>query len=144
MINLYPRYQPQEFEIDDIFDVIENLSEFLAPAVAEIDSLPLSTMSMRICKWQTVPDKDTYLSLNLLVDLKNIPDFKLRVHDGYFSSCNNAIIDGDGFVDIKTDTESIRQALADIKNGTIPLHNRVDKIDYEKYPYTIQDEGEDY
>lgn len=144
MINMYPHYESQEFEIDDVPVLLENLHEFLAPMVKEKDTLPLSSACMRICKWQEVTNNsDTYLSILILVDLTNVDDFKLRVVDGYYSQLEKDICEGDGFVDIKTDETSIQQAFIHIKNGTIPLHNRIHKIDYEKHPYIVIDEDDD-
>ena len=139
MIQLYPHYEGPEMEIDDIPVLLENLHEFLAPV--KKDKLPLNTMAIRICKWQEVPNSDTYLSITLLVDLNNIDDFKLRVNEGYNSSLNG-LMEGDAFVDIKTDDASVNQALVNIKNGTIPLHNRVDKIDYTLHPYIREDDDD--
>lgn len=143
MIQLYPRYESQEFEIGDVPVLLENLHEFLAPVMNEKSELPLNTMSMRICKWQEIPESDTYLSITLLVDITKVDDFKLRVVEGYYSSLNNEMCETDAFVDIKTDMRSVQQALIHIKNGTIPLHNRVDKIDYETHPY-VREDDDDY
>lgn len=134
MIKLYPLYEAPEMEIDYIPILLKNLHEFLAPVMNAQEEIPLNTMAMRICKWQDVPDSDTYLSITLLVDLNSIDDFKLRVEEGYDSSLDG-IIEGDGFVDIKTDNVSIQQAILHIKNETVPLHNRVDRIDYALHPY---------
>jgi hypothetical protein len=49
------------------------------------------------------------------------------------------IMDTDGFLTIKGDRDSLKQAVAAILNGTIPLHNRDDVITEETCPYALLD-----
>jgi hypothetical protein len=67
-------------------------------------------------------------------------DLSIRVVDGYMTTdtdCEPGIVEGDGFIDIKSDETSIEQAIADIVKGAIPLHNRVEHIDFSNYPYIL-------
>lgn len=127
----------ENFNIDDVEWIVSNKEEFIIPYVAMKEEYPLKTLSIQLCDWHEYKD-DTYISISMMIDLDNIDDFSLRVNEGIYCNTNERIIDTDGFLDIKTDTESIQQAINDIKNKVIPLHNRVISISAVDYPYVIE------
>lgn len=124
----------ENFDIDDVEWIVSNKEEFIIPYVAMKEEYPLKTLSIQLCDWLEYKD-DTYISMSMMIDLDNIDDFSLRVNEGVYCNTNERIIDTDGFLDIKTDTESIQQAINDIKNKLIPLHNRGKTINITEYPY---------
>jgi hypothetical protein len=124
------------FSIDDVPIILDNIEEFIIPFVTNIDTYPIPNIDIQLCKWDTYID-DTYLSINLLIDLNNIQDYTVRVNEGFYCDTNKRIIDTDGFLDIKTDTLSISQAINDIHHKNIPLINRVKSIDYNLFPYAV-------
>lgn len=126
----------ENFNIDDVEWIVSNKEEFIIPYVAMKDEYPLKSLSIQLCDWYQFKE-DTYISISMMVDLDNIDDFSLRVNEGAYCNTNERIIDTDGFVDIKTDIDSIKQAINDIKNKHIPLHNRVQTISVEEYPYVV-------
>lgn len=133
-----------QFSIDDVDWIVSNKDEFIIPFVANKEDYPLSRISIQLCDWEEYKD-DGYVSVSMMINLDDINDFSLRVNDGYYCNTNERIIDGDGFLDIKTDSWSIRQAISDIKDKQLPLHNRVDNINAEDYPYMVEEEDdEDY
>ncbi len=138
-------FDNKQFNLDDIEWIINHKDEFIIPFVARKEEFPLSSISIQLCDWQDYKD-DTYISMDMMIDLDNIDDFSLRVHEGFYCNTNERIIETDGFLDIKTDTDSIRQAINDIKNKQIPLWNRVKNISVENYPYIVEHEDryEDY
>jgi hypothetical protein len=139
-MKLYPRVDSQDIHVDDVIHVIQNLDEFLAPTIKDKDKLPLSTISMRLTPWMNNSNQhNSYFSMVLLVDLNNIQDFGLRIVDGYFCNFNHDVLEGDGFADIKTDIESLKLVVEDLKIGNILLHNRCNQIDYNQYPYIIRE-----
>ena len=146
MINLYiPVYHDcSNFNIDDVDWIVNYKDEFIIPFVANQEEYTLPRISIQLCNWQEYKE-DSYVSVSMMIDLNNIDDFTLRVNEGYYCNTNERIIDGDGFLDIKTDPLSIRHAINDIKDKQLPLHNRVQNINVEDYPYMIEDEeGDDY
>jgi hypothetical protein len=144
MINLcIPiEYDSDNFTIYDVPVILENIDEFIIPIVAEKYRLPLTRVSVRLCKWFEYKD-DTYLSFNLLINLNDITEYSVRVNEGGYCSTNKRIIEFDGFVDIKTDSTSVNQAILDIRQKRIPLWNRVDKMNYEAFPYVVKDKDDD-
>jgi hypothetical protein len=139
MINIYipASIDCEKFNIDDVEWIVRNKEEFIIPYIAMKEEYPLPTISIQLCDWYEYND-DTYISIEMMINLDNIDDFSLRVNEGYYCNTNNRIIDGDGFVDIKTDSENIQKAINDIKNKQIPLHNRVHTINTHDYPYVIE------
>jgi hypothetical protein len=139
MINLYipVSIDCENFNIDDVEWIVRNKEEFIIPYIAMKEEYPLPTISIQLCDWYEYKD-DTYISIEMMINLDNIDDFSLRVNEGYYCNTNNMIIDGDGFVDIKTDSESIQKAINDIKNKQIPLRNKVHTINTHDYPYVIE------
>ena len=139
MINLYlpVSIDCEKFNIDDVEWIVNNKEEFIIPYIAIKDEYPLPTLSIQLCNWYEYIN-DTYISISMLINLDNIDEFSLRVNEGAYCDTNKRIIDTDGFVDIKTDIQSIQQAINDIKNKRIPLYNRVESIDLEEYPYVAE------
>lgn len=127
----------ENFNIDDVEWIVTNKEEFMIPYVAMKDEYPLKSLSIQLCDWYEYKD-GTYISISMMIDLDNIDDFSLRVNEGAYCNTNERIIDTDGFLDIKTDIESIQQAISDIKNKQIPLRNRVRTISIEEYPYVVE------
>jgi hypothetical protein len=131
-----------QFNIDDVDWIVSHKDEFIIPFVAKREEYQWPTISIQLCDWEVYKD-DTYISISMLINLDNIDEFSLRVNEGYYCNTNERIIDGDGFLDIKTDNWSIRQAISDIKEKQLPLHNRVQNIKAEDYPYMMEDEEQD-
>jgi hypothetical protein len=130
------------FTIDDVPIIIENLEEFIIPYIARQDEFPIPRIDIQLCQWYPFKD-DTYISFNLLINLEDITDFTIRINEGAYCSTNNDIIDIDGFVDINPDIPSIQQAINDIKSHSIPLRNRVHSIKFDEFPYVKRYEDED-
>lgn len=145
MINLCipVSFDNTQFDLDDIEWIVSHREEFIIPFVARKEEYPLPSISIQLCDWQEYKD-DTYISMDMMIDLNNIDDFLLRVNEGCYCDTNERIIETDGFLDIKTDIESIRLAINDIKNKQIPLWNRVKNINVQDYPYIVEDEEDDY
>jgi hypothetical protein len=132
--------ETHDIEFDDVVDVIQNLDEFLTPIKKIKNNLPSSTIFMRLTPWiNNSNEYHSYLAMFLLVSLDNTQQFVLTINDGYFCNLKNDIVEGDGFVDIKTDINSIQQAIKDMKAGYIPLHNKCQIIDYQYYPYILSE-----
>lgn len=132
----------KDFTIDDVEWIVSNKEEFIVPYLAMKDEYPFPSLSIQLYDWEVYKD-DTYISISMLINLDNIDEFSLRVNEGYYSNTNERIIDGDGFLDIKTDNWSIRQAISDIKEKQLPLHNRVQNINADDYPYMVENEEQD-
>lgn len=138
MIELYPHltWSPQI----DLNDVISTLStekifdKIINPLQAYKDCMYNGKCAIMLTKWHPL-SSDTFLALTVLIDINNPTSYKLRVSEGY--SYDNEIHEGEAFIDIKTETEHIENAINDIKNGTIPLWNRDDPIDLTKYTYVF-------
>lgn len=79
-------------------------------------------------------DENTSLIISLFMNIRD--EINLRVNQIE----NTTQYESDWFVDIKTDEESIKKVIKDIKNKTIPLFNRDKIIDYEKYTYVRKSE----
>jgi hypothetical protein len=87
-----------------------------------------------------------HLVLHATLDCDDPSFLRLRVEEVYLAAGVDGIagsgelVDGDRFVDIKTDRESVALARAAMLRGDIPLHNRDRVIDREAHPYV---EGDD-
>jgi len=127
----------KQFSLDDVAWIVENREEFIIPFVANKDDYPLPSISIQLCDWYGYVD-DTYISIDMMINLDDIDDFSLRVYEGAYCNTNERIIETDGFLDIKTDIDSIKKAINDIKNKQIPLRNRVRTISVEEYPYVVE------
>lgn len=130
----------EQFSLDDVEWIVENREEFIIPFVANKDEYPLPSISIQLCDWYGYVD-DTYISIDMMINLDDIDDFSLRINEGAYCDTNGRIIETDGFLDIKTDIGSIQQAIKDIKNKQIPLRNRVTTINVEEYPYVVEYES---
>lgn len=127
----------EKFNIDDVEWIVSNKEEFIVPYIAMKDEYPMKSLSIQLCDWYEYKD-DTYISISMIIDLDNIDSFSLRVNEGAYCNTNKRIIETDGFVDIKTNIESIQQAIHDVKHKQIPLYNRVESIDVKEYPYVAE------
>lgn len=130
-------YNYEGFTIDDVEWIVNSKEEFIIPYVAMKENYPLPRLSIQLCEWYEYID-DTYICIDMLINLDDIDDFSLRVNEGTYCNTNQKIIATDGFLDIKTDAVSIQQAVNDIKYKRIPLYNRVETINFDEYPYVIQ------
>ena len=128
MIKLYPKYQfSQAFPMESLGDCLQNgvLDDFILHEYAKIDDYPMGCFSIDI----TQPHNDCVIVM--MVDLNM---FK---HEG----ANNVYtfrvehLSSDGFMDIKTDINSVNRAIAAIQDNTIPLYNVHDDIDVTQYDY---------
>lgn len=122
MTRLFPKYKNTNLiNIDELPDSIGMIEEFMNFYIDAIDNIPLGCMSINITK----PHNDLYIIA--LIDLHN-ERFDLRVEQK----------NGDGFIDIKTDRNSLIKVVDAIKSNSIPLLNLVEDIDFEKYDYLIE------
>lgn len=130
-----------DVEFTDVTDVLENFEDnIIKPMTAFEHMMYEGRCSIQLTKWHDIGD-NTYLALELLLNINNANDYTLRVIEGYQDE--STIHHGDAFVDIKTDKEHIETAIGDILNGTIPLYNRVESIDTTKYTYVVEDTDDD-
>jgi len=83
-------------------------------------------------------DESEYMCISCSFDINNPLYFRLKAQEGYMSDDGN-IMDTDGFLTIKGDRDSLKQAVATILNGTIPLHNIDDVITEDTCPYALLD-----
>lgn len=130
----------EDIEITEVPEIINNLQEFLDPDV--VKNCELRQISMQICKWHEVED-DTYFTFLLMINLDNIKDYMIRVAEGTKWGCpDGEISETDAFIDIWPDVESVRDAVKDILLNRIPLWNRDEEIDYDEFPYVMEDDEE--
>lgn len=93
--------------------------------------------SVYLTDWHGVPSDDRiYLSLVGMFDVHNDDYLVLRVTEGYKSN-EGSFFEGDAFLDIKVDKESLTQAVHAMKNGTIPLYNKGIEITKSSCPYAL-------
>jgi hypothetical protein len=128
------------FKLKDAYKAIKCLEESMANIPDEVRST-YGGYSFVFTKWtpaetetEANAEDKAYYALQGTIDLKEM-NMTIRVIDGYMEAAQ--IVEGDGFIDIKSDETSIEQAIADIVKGAIPLHNRVEHIDYSNYPYIL-------
>jgi hypothetical protein len=139
MLRVFPRVDLGfGFKLKDAYKAIKCLEESMANIPDEVRST-YGGYSFVFTKWTPAEtDANTedkaYYALQGIIDLKEM-NMTIRVIDGYMEATQ--IVEGDGFIDIKSDETSIEQAIADIVKGAIPLHNRVEHIDYSNYPYIL-------
>lgn len=138
MIQLYTPVKPncENFTMDDVPVILQNLEEYLIPYIANKDEYPIPRIDIQLCQWIKYKE-DTYLTINLLVNLEDINDYQIRISEGFYCDTNKCIIDTDGFLDIKSDEQSISHAIIDIYNKMLPLRNRDKNISIELYPYAL-------
>lgn len=138
MIELYPHLSLSlDIDFDKVIDTLENVSEsIIKPLQAYKDFMFDGKCTIMLTKWHEV-SQDTYLGIVMMMNVNKPNDYKLRVIEGY--TYDDGMHQGDASVDIRTEKEHIENAIRDIMNGTIPLWNRVDSIDFSKYNYVIDD-----
>jgi len=149
MLRVFPRVDLGfGFKLKDAYKAIKCLEESMANIPDEVRST-YGGYSFVFTKWtpaetdahteDNAQDK-AYYALQGTIDLKEM-NMTIRVIDGYMEAGGPdepaQIVEGDGFIDIKSDETSIEQAIADIVKGAIPLHNRVEHIDFSNYPYIL-------
>ena len=141
MLRVFPRVDLGfAFEIEDAYKAIKCLEESMANIPDEM-RFSYGGYSFVFTKWtpaetetEANAEDKAYYALQGIIDLKEM-NMTIRVIDGYMEAAQ--IVEGDGFIDIKSDETSIEQAIADIVKGAIPLHNRVEHIDFSNYPYIL-------
>ena len=141
MLRVFPRVDLGfGFKLKDAYKAIKCLEESMANIPNEVRST-YGGYSFVFTKWtpaetetEANAEDKAYYALQGTIDLKEM-NMTIRVIDGYMEAAQ--IVEGDGFIDIKSDETSIEQAIADIVKGAIPLHNRVEHIDYSNYPYIL-------
>ena len=129
-LRAYPRFSNDcTFPLECLCDMIEDgeLDTFIMHEFKNIDQYPLGCFGMDL----TTPHND--FVIQILVDLNVIKGeseqdlYKLRVEH----------LASDGFIDIKTDLESVKKAVEAIMSGNIPLHNVTKNIDVTVYDYIV-------
>jgi vacuolar-type H+-ATPase subunit I/STV1 len=78
---------------------------------------------------------DYHVAFSIGLDKNNVDQYYVRVNEGFFYDVDGLMHETDGFLDIKTDPESLSRAIDDIKAGVLPLHNRGYVVDATKFPY---------
>ena len=87
--------------------------------------------------WHNVLGEDsTYISLVGMFDVHDESYLMLRIVEGYKTNEGN-FFEGDAFLDIKADKESLSQAIDAMKTGTIPLYNKGIEITELNCPYAL-------
>lgn len=138
--HVYPIHNFMDIALDDVPVIMQNLDEFMVPYIAHKDEFTIDTIAVQLCKWYEY-EKDTYITATLFVDMNDMTDRHLRIHEGCYCDANKCIIETDGFVDIKIDHEKhMYDAMRDIHDKKLPLINRVDTIDYERFTYVVKDD----
>jgi hypothetical protein len=147
MLRVFPRVDLGfGFKLKDAYKAIKCLEESMANIPDEVRST-YGGYSFVFTKWtpaetntEANAEDKAYYALQGIIDLKEM-NMTIRVIDGYMEAGGpnepSQIVEGDGFIDIKSDETSIEQAIADIVKGAIPLHNRVEHIDFSNYPYIL-------
>lgn len=94
--------------------------------------------SIGLTDWHNVPGEErTYISLVGMFDVHDESYLLLRVVEGYKTNDEGNFFEGDAFLDIKVDRESLTQAIAAMKTGTIPLYNKGVEITESTCPYAL-------
>ena len=145
MLRVFPRVDLGfGFKLKDAYKAIKCLEVSMANIPDEVRST-YGGYSFVFTKWTPAEtdahtEDKAYYALQGTIDLKEM-NMTIRVIDGYMEAGGPdepaQIVEGDGFIDIKSDETSIEQAIADIVKGAIPLHNRVEHIDFSNYPYIL-------
>lgn len=127
-IQCFPRYEnANPWELEDLTEGVRDgmIDAFVFDMFAQKDKLPLGTFSFPLTK----PVHG--LSVYILVDLNTIEKenrelYTMRVKD-----------EGDGFMDIKTDIDSVQMAVLTILENKMPLHNVSKDINVCDYPFIL-------
>lgn len=131
-IRMFPYYEnPDAWDLDELVDAIElgYIIDFILATLPNKEKLTLGTLSMPVTK------PVNGMTVNILVDLNEIErqmEENCEMEDWYIMRVDD---DGDGFMTIKNDIESIQIVIEAIKNKTMPLHNVTKNIDPSLYPY---------
>lgn len=139
--DLYPIIMKlfQPVEMHDSCSAVEELPEIFKTMQFAKNISKHHCVSFPLTKWHQL-DETTFISIKVLVDLDNYENYILRVIEGTVWKGTNTIFDTDYCIDIKTDIDSVKQAIVDIINKKIPLFNKTKNIDLSRYPYLIQDQ----
>ena len=127
-IQMFCYYEnPDAWDLDELVDSIEcgYIIDFILDTLPNKHKLPLGTLSMPVTK------PVNGMTINILVDINEI-ERQIEIDDWYIMRVDD---DGDGFMTIKNDIESIKMVIEAIKNNTMPLHNVTKNIDPGLYPY---------
>lgn len=111
MLKLFPKYNIIDpWDLDEIVDVVNDghLDAFILSLENKKSEFPLGTLSCAI----THPVNNKHISIQIDLNLEVNQLVSMRVCD-----------DGDGFINIKHDLQSLEMVIHDIKHDTIPLHN---------------------
>jgi hypothetical protein len=129
---MFPCYEnPDAWDLDELVDSIERgyIIDFILATLPNKAKLTLGTLSMSVTK------PVNGMTIYILVDLNEIErqvENNCEIEDWYIMRVDD---DGDGFMAIKNDIESIQMVIEAIKNNTMPLHNVTKNIDPSLYPY---------
>lgn len=129
-----------DIPLDEVTEIVfERRHELLA----SIEELHKSVKFFNGCycigltDWHNVLGEDRiYISLVGMFDVHDESYLVLRVVEGYKSD-EGSFFEGDAFLDIKVDKESLTLAIEAMKNGTIPLYNKGIEITESNCPYAL-------
>jgi hypothetical protein len=146
MYQIYNDWKP--ISLDAVIDILSDIKLLHKQVIRLMASVQKQTslstdfsLCLQLTEWiPKVGEDHMYLSMLISLD-KNDPEFYLlRVAEGYKEDENSSHITETGsFITIKSDVESVRRAIEDTKNGTIPLWNKGYDIDMNAYPYIYDD-----
>ena len=122
-----------DITLDDVPSLIDNIQDFIS-RISASNAFECNGVSINLTSWYKYID-NTYLTFILLVDLDNVTNYSIRIHEGVYCSSNKKIIDTDGFINIKADSASVTNAIKDIYAKRIPIINRDLEIDFDAFPY---------
>ncbi len=134
----YPMYtNPDAWELVDLVDAINKgrIIDLILSTLPKKDEIPLGAFSIPLTK------PVNGMTVKILVDLNALESD--NVLDWYIMQ---VVDDGDGFMKIKNDVDSVEMAIVAIQNNTMPLHNVTVNVntDVTLYPYIIiEDENDD-
>lgn len=128
---------------EDLVEYVFDRRDELLPHIHQLDE-EMNFFSGRYCvnltEWRKVEDNEdkyrTYMTITGSFDVNDPLHLTLTAQEGYEQE-DGDIFDTDGFLCVKVDRDSLTQAVQDILNGTILLHNRGFEITPEMCPYAV-------
>lgn len=124
-------------------EVVEYLFEKKQELMVSIEELHKSikffngSYCVGLTKWHDIPGEERLrVSMTASFDVNDESYLVLRVVEGYKTN-EGETIEGDAFLDIKVDKDSVQQAITAMLDGTIPLYNKGIEITEASCPYAL-------
>jgi hypothetical protein len=129
-----------DIPLDEVTEIVFERRQELLVAIEELHkSIKFfnGCYCIGLTDWHNVQGEDrVYTSLVGTFDVHDDSYLKLRIVEGYKTN-EGGFFEGDAFLDIKVDKESLTLAIEAMKNGTIPLYNKGIEITESNCPYAL-------